>query len=445
MIGEAIAEYVTELDLSTIPQEVMEKLKLLILDTLCVGLGGSRSNEALMMKEVISCFGGKPESTVFCSNLKLPAPHAALINATMAHCLELDDTDRFTYYHPGSPVIMTALALSEEMKGSGKRMLEGILAGYEISVRIADAVNPSHRDRGFHTTGTIGTFGAGMAAAKILGLNRNETINALGISGTQAAGLFEFLQDGSMTKRIHPGKGAWNGILAVRLAKAGMTGPATILEGTHGFLKATSDEGNPQKLTDGLGETYRTMRIGIKRHASCRYTHTQMDAALELKKAYDLNAGNIEKVIVQVSRHCFGQTAKPSAETLMAAQLSTPYCVALSLAKGSAGIDDFRENLSNPAVLSLMNKIEVVEHPPFGGYGRQAIVSIATKDGRLLKHQAELPKGEPEYPLSLEEVMDKGSELTKDVLGKRQFSELTDCIVHLEELDNLDPLLNILR
>lgn len=445
MVSKTIADYMQELDLSVVPAEVVEKTKILVFDTLCVALGGSYSKEARIVHKVMSNFEGKPESTVINSNMKLPAPHAALINATMAHCLELDDTDRFTYYHPGAPIIMASLAVAEEIGCTGKQLLEGILAGYEVSMRIADAVNPSHRDKGFHTTGTIGTFGAGIAVAKLLGLERDEIIHALGISGTQAAGLFEFLNDGSMTKRIHPGKGAWNGILAARLAKEGMTGPATILEGENGFLRATSDDGDVAMLTDRLGENYRIMRMGIKRHAACRYCHTAIDAALELRQSYELNIGNIKEVTVLTSRHCYKQTGKASASTLMASQLSTPYATALAFVKGSAGIDEYTEGLANNKVLTLMEKINVKEYQPFGGYSRKVHVTVEMNDGKSFEKELDLPKGEPENPLTFEEIKAKGEGLAKKVLDDVGFNNLLSYVNGMEEQENLQGLFAIIQ
>src|SRR5699024_6931294 len=210
-ISETLANYVFNLDLNEVSKEVVEKVKFCILDTVAVGIKGSRSQEASIVEKVIRRNGGKEEASIFNSNLKSTPLNAALVNSTMVHSLELDDTDRYTFYHPGASIITSALAIAQTTNCSSKRLIEAIITGYEVSIRIADAANPAHRNKGFHTSGTIGTFGAGVACAKILGLNIEQIINTIGISGTQAAGLFEFSADGSMTKRIHPGKAAWNG------------------------------------------------------------------------------------------------------------------------------------------------------------------------------------------------------------------------------------------
>ncbi|MDN5347699.1 MAG: hypothetical protein PWP65_1263 [Clostridia bacterium] len=444
-VGEIIAKYVSSLDLASIPAEVIEKTKMCLLDTLSVAVAGSQSKEARIVQSVVSRLGGAPEATVINSETRLPAPNAALINATMAHSLELDDTDRYTYYHPGAPIIMAALAVAEARGCSGKRLLEGILAGYEVSIRIAEAVNPAHRWRGFHTTGTVGTFGAGIACAKILGLEPPKIVSTLGISGTQAAGLFEFLQDGSMTKRFHPGKSAWNGIMAAYLAEAGFTGPATILEGENGFLRATSDGADISRLADGLGEAFRIMRVGIKRHAACRYCHTSIDAALEIKDTYNPYIKDIEKIEVYVSKLCARQTGKADASTLLAAQLSTPYSVALALAKGEAGIDAFLSGLSDPEVISLMQKVEVREHGEFGETGRQALVRVRTRGRGCLEKRVDLAKGEPENPLTPMEFKEKIRGLCSSILGEEKTGALLSFISGIEREESLGRLFSLLK
>ncbi|KYH31764.1 MmgE/PrpD family protein [Neomoorella mulderi] len=443
--GEIIAEYVYSVNLDAIPKEVVEKTKACLLDTLCVAVAGSQSKEALIVQKVVSRLGGIPEATVINSHVKLPAPNAALINATMAHSIELDDTDRFTYFHPGAPIVMAALAMAEATGCSGKKLLEGILVGYETSIRIAEAINPSHRWRGFHTTGTVGTFGAGIASAKILGLEPPKIESTLGISGTQAAGLFEFLQDGSMIKRFHPGKSAWNGIMAAYLAESGFTGPASILEGENGFLKATSDRADVAKLTENLGKFYRILRVGIKRHAACRYCHTAIDAALEIKCCNDINIKEIDKVIVYVSKLCAKQTGNTNVSTLLGAQLSTPYAVALALVKGATSINAFIEGLSDPEVLSFMQKVEVKEYEEFGETGRQAVVSIKTKEGRSMEKKVDLAKGEPENPLTPMELKEKATELCKSVLGKQRAEQLLTSIGNVEKMKSIDGICGILR
>lgn len=444
-VSEFIAQYVYSLDLNSVPREVIEKTKICLLDTLSVAVAGSESPEAGIVQRVVASLGGKPEATVIKTGIKLPAPNAALINATMAHSLELDDTDRFTYFHPGAPIIMAALAVAEASGCSGKKLLEGILTGYEIAIRIAEAVNPSHRWRGFHTTGTVGTFGAGIASAKILGLAPEKIVNALGISGTQAAGLFEFLKDGSMTKRFHPGKSASNGIMAAYLAAAGFTGPATILEGENGFLKATSEGADASRLVDGLGQDFRIMRVGIKRHAACRYCHTAIDAALEIRNNYTLPFNDIEQVEVYVSRLCARQTGNASASTLLAAQLSTPYAVSLALVKGEAGISTYINGLSDPQVNSLMGRVEVKEERDYGENGRQALVRVKTRGGRWLAKRVDLARGEPEDPLTQAEFEGKVRGLCKSIMGEGKIAAFLATVSGIEKQKNLEELLLLLK
>ncbi|AOM81849.1 MmgE/PrpD family protein [Salisediminibacterium beveridgei] len=441
MISKTIASYVKQLDLSDVPEDVVKQAKRLLLDTLSTTVRGKCSEEAEILRQVVPQLGGGGNCTVILENRTYPPPQAALMNAVMAHAYELDDTDRRTFYHAGAPVISAALAAAEDRNASGKQLLEGILAGYEVSVRIADAVNPSHRTRGFHTTGTVGTFGAGIAAAKIFGLSEQEFQYTLGHSGTQAAGLFEFLNDGSMTKRLHPGKAAWNGVFAAQLAEGGMTGPVTILEGRHGFLNVTADKTDPAMLTDRLGEDYRIQRIGIKRHAACRYAHTPIDAALDLQREKSLDVERIRSVNIKMSERNFSQTGKATASTLVAAQLSSPYAVAVALVNRTANIDAYEHGLEDPAVLKLMNKITTEAHEPYGDFSRTATLEVKMKDGTLHEKTAELPKGEPEEPLSEEELLQKVTELMRTGMEQDAISAVVETVGRLEQLDTLRPLM----
>lgn len=441
MVSKTIASYVSQLDLSDVPEAVVTQTKRLLLDTLSTTVRGKMSQEADILRKILPELGSGGLCTVILEDRTYPAPQAALMNAVMAHAYELDDTDRRTFYHAGSPVISAALAAAEDRKASGKVFLEGILAGYEVSVRIADAVNPSHRSRGFHTTGTVGTFGAGIAAAKIFGLSELEIQYTLGHCGTQAAGLFEFLSDGSMTKRLHPGKAAWNGVFAAQLAEGGMTGPASILEGRHGFLNVTADDTDPAMLTDRFGEDYRIERIGIKRHAACRYAHTPIDAALDLQREQALDVERIRSVNIKMSERNYTQTGKATASTLVAAQLSSPYAVAVALVNRSANIDAYEHGLEDPDVLKLMNKITTEAHEPYGDFSRTVTLEVKMKDGTVHQQTAELPKGEPEQPLSEEELLQKVTELMRTGMERDTIHAVVETVGRLEQLDTIRPLM----
>jgi len=333
------------------------------------------------------------------------------------------------------------LSLEESIKSSGKEFLESVIVGYEISIRIAEAINPSHRNKGFHTTGTVGTFGAGIACAKLLKLDVNKIMHTLGICGTQAAGLFEFVQNGSMIKRIHPGKSAWNGIVAAQLAQKGFTGPSTILEGKYGFLNATSDVYDISKLTQGLGESHRIMRVGIKRHAACRFSHTAIDTALELNSENNINIDNIYEIKIYASKQCVSQTGNYNIGSLLSAQFSTPYAVAVALVNGNANIDSYKSGLTNKEVILLMNKITLIESSNINDNSRQAVVHILMNDKNILEKKLMLPKGEPETPFKKSELEQKSIELYKGNLQAVKAKSLINYVNVLEKESNLKNII----
>ncbi|MCJ7805990.1 MAG: MmgE/PrpD family protein, partial [Clostridia bacterium] len=223
-ITESLAEFFLSLKAETVPSDVSKKAIELIVDTIGVGINGSAHKDGQPVLNVVLASGGAEESVVWGHRARVPTHAAAFVNGTFTHCIELDDTHRATYLHAGAFVIPTALAVAEKTGASGKDFLLAVIAGYETAIRIALSVSPEHRLRGFHTTGTVGVFGAAMAASLLLKLNRKQTINAMGLAGTQSAGLFQFLYDGSMAKRFHPGRSAQSGILAALLAEKGFTG-----------------------------------------------------------------------------------------------------------------------------------------------------------------------------------------------------------------------------
>ena len=297
---DLLANYVHRLRFEDLPGEVVESAKLVLLDYLASAMAGYKINrifnEALW--SVVSDMGGKKESRVLFQGARLPAPHAALMNAAYGHGADLDDGNRTAQGHPGVGTIPAVLALAEAHGLSGRDVIVAIVAGYDIFVRMATALNPSHLSRGFHTTGTIGTIAAAGAAAKALKLPLAGVRNALSLAALQAAGLLEVAESGQMAKPFHPAKAAFNAILAARLAEKGAEGPREPLEGRKGFIKAFADQADLDALRKDLGKKFRISSCYIKLYPACRHTHGAIDAALKLRQdgGFSLNALKAVKV-----------------------------------------------------------------------------------------------------------------------------------------------------
>jgi 2-methylcitrate dehydratase PrpD len=326
--------------------------------------------------------------------------------------------------------------------------------GYEVMVRLGKALNPaSHYARGFHPTGTCGVFGAAAAAAKILGLSQGEIINALGIAGSQAAGSMEFLTDGSWVKRLHPGWAAHSGIIAALLARRGFSGPASILEGSHGFLHAYSDNPDPAKLVAGLGDSFEVMRASVKPHACCRYKQGPIDGILKIMKENSLEAPDVAEVKLGILKAGFPiivepREAKYSPRTVVDAQFSMPFGAALAILYGRASPDEYTEaNLKSPEVREMMSRVSCVSDAELDkAYPRQwpASVEIATKDGKRFSTKIDYPRGDPENPLSWEEVIEKFEGLAAPVFSGEDRAEIISRVRSLETEAGLAALSSLL-
>ncbi|MHB8947298.1 MAG: MmgE/PrpD family protein, partial [Bacillota bacterium] len=255
-LSQKLAGFIATMDGKSLPEPAMEATRRAVLDWFGSAIAGSTSTPARMMLAVVKKLGHDPQATLVPSGERLPATSAALYNGAASHVVELDDVHRASITHPGAAVIPAALAVGELVKADGRSFLTAVAAGYEAGIRVGEAVTPSHY-RYFHTTGTAGTFGAAAAAAKLLGLDADGIASALGSAGTQAAGLWEFLADGAMSKHLHPGKAAMNGILSALLAREGFTSASRILEGERGFFIAEAAEYDPARVTAGFGRPYK--------------------------------------------------------------------------------------------------------------------------------------------------------------------------------------------
>jgi len=443
--AERLAEFIVSLNLNAVPANVIEHAKLCILDWFGAVLAGANEKEAAMLIELFKDFTPK-EATIIGPGFKVPAQDAAYVNGAISHMIELDDIHREAIIHPGVPVIPAALALSEKLNASGSTLIEAVIAGYEVEIAIGKAVNPSHY-RFWHTTGTCGTFGAAAAASKVLNLTLSETVNSLGIAGTHAAGLIEVF--GSSSKPLNPGRAARDGVMAALLAKIGFTGPKTILEGEKGFFKATSAESFYEKGFSGLGVTYEILRNSFKRHASCGHTHAAIDAMLDLRSRFNLKPQEIVELEVGTYKDALeivGKNYEP--KTPAEAKFSLPYCIAIAIIDGAAGLRQFTyENLSKNDVKDLIKRVRVYLDDEINMLYPQKLgarVKVTVRSGKTYEKVVESAKGSPENPLSKDELISKFIDLASLKVGFEKSKELANVIMKLEKLDSVSELLEVL-
>jgi 2-methylcitrate dehydratase PrpD len=436
-IAERYAEFICGLSFADLPDEVVGRAKTSLLDLLGVMLAGSDMPFPKAARHYLAGLEGKPQATMIrTGGRRFPAAAAALANGICSHALDMDDGHRYGAVHPGTAVIPAALAAAETCDADGGRLIAGVVAGFEVTIRIARAINPSHLSRGFHTTGTVGTFGAAAAAGSVLGLSFEQMTHALGLAGLQSAGLLEVLHDGSMAKPLHPGHAGAAGIVAAELAARGVEGPRTVLEGPKGFLRAMADSVDRDRLTRGLGATWEILQTYIKLHAACRHVHPSIDCALHLR-AEGVAPAQIKGVRVRtypVAVEFCGHTVQPA--SVSAAKFSLPFGVAVAFCKGDAFTDTFSEAaIKDQEIQDLAAKVRVEAGEDWaraypGIRGAELVVTLA--DGRDYRRKVDLPHGEPEDPAGLEEIQRKFLANACLAIPASQAEAIMDRVLHME-------------
>ena len=439
MLLEKIADYAIKEQTSKLRPEVIHHATRAVIDWYASLLPGSRVPPATLLEQALAEELDRGKARLG-SGRRATLRAAALINGAAAHAVEFDDIWRDAVYHPGAPVIAAALATAQSQGASGEQFLRGVIVGYEISTRIGDAVMPSHY-KYWHTTGTVGCFGAAAAAATLLGCNREQFMNALGTVGTFAAGLQQAFRSEAMSKPMHSAHAAESGVLAALAAAKGVTGVHDIMEGEVGFGAAMSVKPDWTKATRGLGTDYHITRITFKNHGCCGHTFPAIDAVQVLKEKHKLEHHQIRKIHIATYQGGLDVVNNYEPEGDYQAKFSLPYVVAHALVYGPVRLDAYGpEKLGNPAIRELMKKIELVADPElskaFPGQ-RAARVEIELADGRRLSHFQETRKGDPEMPLTDEELNDKFLELVEPVVGEAAARTLLDELSALETLSNV--------
>ena len=377
----------------TIPCQVMQQARRVLLDYLGVVAGGKKYLEER-----------HPE-------LIAAAPSAAFLNGFAAHVLELDDGHRHGMIHLGASIISAVLASAADKELSSACVLRGIVMGYEAAVRCARAIQPGHKVRGYHVSGTCGTVGSAMGVAFACGYNYEQLKSTLACAVTSAAGVLEIQEQGSKLKPYNVGRAAMDGLVAAQVGGLALPGPDDILGGKQGFLAALTDTPHPECLTDFPDGEYAIAGIYQKVHAACRHCHPAIDAVLALRKDIRFSLDQVEMIEVHTYKLAVGSHDHTDIRGISSAKLSTPFSVALALVEGSVGYADFCEdNLQDPRIKQITQKVKVLEDPDFTQRSpavRGAKVVLYLQGGGVYESSCLYPKGEPENPLSQQELEDK--------------------------------------
>lgn len=444
ILSNRLAGYFCGVTFDDLTTDHVARMKVFFLDWLGSAYAGRDLPPIRMVREVVRSLGGAPEATSIPDGVKTSCLLASLVNGASSHIVEMDDLHREAIFHPAAAILPAVLAAGEREKISGKALIVAISVGYEVGIRVALAAGPSHYHF-WHTTGTCGTFGAAAGAAKVMRLNEDQFAWAIGSAGTQAAGLWEFLGESAMSKQLHPGKAAMNGLLAALLAKQGFTGARRILEGEKGFFRATSQDFNESRCIADLGKVFHSERNSIKYHASCGHTHSAVDAALLATGGRALRPSEVETVDLRVYQAAIDLLGHIDAKTPYLAKFNLPFCLATALRYGHVQPGDFTPaRLEDGELMQMMKKIMVADAPDLtAAYPRKwpARVTITLKDGQRLEGANAYPKGDPENPLSERELITKFKSLTEEALSPSRADALIDRVMGLESLGDVNELL----
>lgn len=440
-----------EINYDALPTDVVDCVKYLLLDFIGVAGRGALSDSSSPVHCFVSDFdNSRNGAIVIGTKIQASPPYAALANGTAAHSLELDDVVNEASLHPAVAIMPAALAAAHVAGCSGKELIAAITAGYEVMIKLGVALDPAaHYARGFHPTGTCGTMGAAVTAAKILKLNKKEMMNTLGIAGSQASGSMEFLSDGAFTKRLHPGWAAHSGIIAALLARESFTGPNTIIEGKFGFLHAYSSDSKAARVLQNWGDPYEVLHTSIKPHACCRYKQGPIDGILKIMADNNLDASQIEKVTLGILEAGFAIVAEPEArksnpKSVVDAQFSMPFGAAVAILNGKATLDQYTmESVNSTLVKELMGKVSCVKDPELEKEFPKkwpASVSLQTKDGKTYSTRIDFPKGDPENPLTWDELIDKFRNLISPLFPYTRQNQIIDKVRSLERMIDVNEL-----
>jgi 2-methylcitrate dehydratase PrpD len=458
-LTEYVAQFITRTRASALPREVMHLGKRSILDGLGLALAGNAAESGHIVRSHLRTLGCPTDKgcTVIGTNLKVPARFAAFANGIAIHADDYDDTqlaiakDRVygLLTHPTAPALPPVLALGELANRSGSDVLTAYQIAVEVETKVAEAISPRHYDHGFHTTGTIGTIGATAGAARLLGLNVEQTQRALGIGASQAAGLRENF--GTMTKPFHPGRSSESGVIAAEFARLGWTATPFVLEADRGFFRAAGGGYDADAIDGKLGNpwTFAFPGVSIKPHPSGSLTHPGMGKMLDLIREHDIRPEQVLKVKVGTNRHMPNALIHHRPKNELQAKFSMEFCMAILLLERKAGLAEFTDEVVNRRdVKRMIERIDFGVHPDAeaAGYEKMTtIIDIELTDGRNISGSADFGKGSPSNPMSDRELADKFRECAAwGKLPEANAEKVIELVFRLEKVKSIRELMRLL-
>jgi len=437
----SIAKFIVNSDAEKIPQTAFEHAKIAFMDWMGVTLAGKEDPLVAKLVNYSDLMGGNEQATIIGLNIKKSIVQAALINGAASHALDFDDSLEAMVGHPTVTLYPALLAVSEWKEMTGKDLLTGYLVGLKAGSAIASCGGMEHYIRGWHGTGTYGHFASAAGCARLLGLDEDQTVFALGLAGTQASGLK--ISFGTMCKPYHAGKASQAGLISALLAADGFTSAQDIIEGKSGFIDVFSGKYNEDALAILSGK-WEVEDLVQKYHPSCHATHSPIEGALSIVKDEGVALDDIKSINITVSPLAVGAAGKPEPKTGLEGKFSISYCVANALLRGDTGTKAFTEaKVNDPAVVSLMEKITLEVTDKFKAL--EAITKIKTTSGKVFTASMDVMSDIPKLETKKVKIRDKFIDLSSPAIGESRAEELADAITALETLDNVRNLLALMR
>jgi len=432
-VTKTLAKFVIDHQYGDIPQEVRHEAARSFLNWMGCAVGACRHETVERMLGALADFSGPPQATVLGRGERVDAMLAALVNGTSSHVFDFDDTHLKTVIHPSGPVASAILALAEKKPVRGEDFLHAFILGVEVECRIGNSVYPEHYDRGWHITGTAGVFGAAAAVGRLLGLNEQQMIWALGIAATQSSGLREMF--GTMVKPMHPGNAARNGMLAAHLAAKGFTSSNQGIEASRGFAHVLSTAFKPEEITGKLGETWEISLNTYKPFACGIVEHPAIDGCIQLRNEHGVKAEDIAGISLGVHPLVLELTGKKTPQTGLEGKFSVYHSAAVAVVHGAAGEAQYGDEVvRDPRVVGLRDKVTASVEK--GVHEDQVRIAIRLKSGKMLEKFVEHAVGSLGKPMSNLDLEAKFRGQTEGILSKSETEKLIGVCWDIGRLDD---------
>jgi len=449
-----IAEFIGGLTYQRIPADVIARIKLLILDSFGCAVYGTELPWSRILVATLSGLDHTAACAVWGTGRRLSAPHAALANGTLVQSFELDDVHRAGVLHVGAVTLPALIAVAELRPGmTGPDFLRAAVAGYEIGPRVGLCMGPEHIGQGWHSGATVGVFSAAAGAAAGLRLSAHQVVHALGIAGTQAAGLMA-AQYGAMVKRMHAGRAAQSGLYGALLAEAGFTGIVDVLESPYGGFCTTfsrsHDRFNLAELTAGLGERFEARGVALKFYSCVGSNHTTLDAIRLIAARRPFGAEDVAKITVHGSQATVDHVGWPyKPQGLTSAQMNLPFCIATLLVEGDVFVDQFSDAaVTDPRRIALAAKVDVVHDPAITARGAKlrhmVRVDVQFTDDTLESETVEAPRGSEQKFASEADVVEKFRKLARRSCSDAQAARIVELVLGCDKLADIGVLVSAL-